>query len=217
MKYKPVKYSLLVFAIFLAVSCTKKEDAMINQTFALPMGAKELFLEIPDINTATSTPGTYGTYFFNGRPYKANELFFISEIISDFYIDSPDKLKRITKIDLKIKTENAYPTVPYFQIYLRNEANLIIDSVFTQGPQVLEPGKTDQINDISEAFILVVSPDPSFEDTRLEHLKAAKTLLYKAYIKTKKEDNSTAYFSIDNKLNLNLALRLYLEYSSNEL
>lgn len=217
MKYRYSKYCLVGFAILLFASCVKKEDATINQTFALPLGAKELFLDPPNIGTTTLTPGTYGTYFYNGRPYKANKLVFTTQRIVDFSIDSTKKLNWIKKIDLKIKAENAYPTVSFFQVYLQNDADMITDSVFTQGPQILEPGKTDLNNDISEPFVTVITPDPSFEGLRLEHLKAAKTLLYKSYIKTKNEDNSTAYFSIDNKLSLNLALRLHLEYSSSEL
>lgn len=223
MKYTDMKICMLALVAVLAVSCAKKEDATIKQTFALPLGTKELFLEQQaPINSSTLTPGPLGTYFFNNYPYKLNAKFFTVYKAVSFSIDSSKKTKWIKKIDLKILAKNAFTTLSYYQVYLRDESGAITDSVFIQGLQKLEPGTADQNNDILEPFISVISPEPSFEGSRLEHLLNAKTLLYKTYIKTTKEDNTFAHFTSEDhpeasKLTVNLALRLYLEYSSNEL
>ena len=209
-------YSFIFIILIFASSCGKTEvadEVVINQAFSLPLGERIMNIEPP--SGISSTPGIHGTFYYMGRPYQINTLYFQKEEQVDFNIDNPNHIKWLQRVDFILKLENGFPVNSYFQIYLLNAARQITDSVFVEGKQLMEAGKINSLYEVQETSITLA--ESNFEGDRLSRLKAATFLSYKMYLETSREDGAPLYFTNKSDIKVNMAMRLFLKYNLNEI
>lgn len=212
-------FQLGIIALFFFCSCVKKEfsdNVQMNQIFSVPLGQKEVSLAQPDPRLSSSIPGSFGIFYFNDLPYSSGAYFFRHETGFDFNLEtSKNKISWISRVDLKIRFENGFPTTSYLQIYQMDQNFIILDSTFTEGMQPVGESKIDAQGQVETPNYIIL--EVPYENDRLERLKQTRYIVYQLYVRTQREDLVPPRLSGKNKLKVNLAMRLYLNYKLNQL
>jgi hypothetical protein len=196
--------SSILLMLFLINACVKDDitnishNAMIKQSFSIPIGEKEVRIipQLPISDTSSTSP--IGTYYYNNLPYPiTSREFTISEALNFDLTNKPNN-SWVKKITFNILTVNSYLTHTNLQIYLTDSNGRILDTfgqISTNGASTY----TDTI---------------VYEGARLELLKQAKILVYIA----KMSATSTLIRVTDeNKFNLSIGAKAELEYYAKEL
>lgn len=211
-------FSGFLFLILCLTGCQKTKvlnDVVMNQIFSLPLGERELTIEEPPLDAATSRPGPYGTFYYNGRPYPLISQYFHKESRLNFALDSVNKINWIYQLDFKIRVKNTFPSNAYFQVYIMDAANHVTDSVFISGKQKAMAGEVNSLDEVKDTAVSVF--ETTFSGDRLIRLKQAGFLSYHMYLEAKREDARELRFTNQSNIKVNIAMRLYLKYNINEL
>lgn len=199
-----MKYSIL-FILYLSIhACVNdnitniSDNIVMNQSFAIPIGAKELQVPKPPISDTSST-GPNGTYYYDNLPYPITAPFFtISEDV-DFNLSNKPNNNWIKKLTFNILTENSYLTHADLQVYLIGNGR-VLDSFFKNSALSINGG--------------VVRRDTIvYEGARLDLLKQVKMLQYDVVI----PETSSSIRTDQNKLKVTIGATAELEYNVKDL
>jgi hypothetical protein len=203
-----------LFLLLLMSSCIKEnignvsDNVMINQSFSVPLGLREVTLDAPPIIDTSIIPGSYGSYYYDGRIYPNDSLYFTKTYDIDFNLQ--DKRARqdwIKRLMFHLLIENSFPTQVYSQIYIYNASRVPTDSVFANGPVLVNAASVNSQGEIEQSSDKLF--DVPFEGDRLTMLKQTTLLVYKGTILTQ----NGIRLSSKNEIKINIAIQVEVGYN----
>ena len=209
---------ILCFCALAMVSCVKtelqniSENTTLVQDFSVPLIAKEFSIHAPNASDASSIPGTYGSFFYNGLQYPNNMQAFNQNFFVGFNLDdSKGRASMITYLKFHIFIENYFPTKIRTQVLLYNSNYTYSDSLFVNGPLEIDAAAVD-------ANGLVVTPgvkliDIPYEGKKLDQLKTVNYLFDRSTILTQNANNTPIKLTDKNIIKINIATRIQLDYN----
>ena len=198
--------------LVLISSCIKEnignvsDNVMINQSFSVPLGLREVTLGAPSIDTS-SIPGSNGSYYYDGRIYPNDSLYFTKTYNIDFNLqDKRARQEWIKRLMFHLLIENSFPTQVYSQIYIYNASRVPTDSVFANGPVLVNAASVNSQGEIEQSDKLF---DVPFEGDRLAMLKQTALLVYRGTILTQ----NGIRLSSKNEVKINIAIQVEVGYN----
>jgi hypothetical protein len=199
-------------------SCVKteiqniSENTTLVQDFSVPLIAKELAIHAPNTNDASSVPGTYGSFFYNGLQYPNNYQAFKQNFFVGFNLDdSKGRASMITYLKFHILIENNFPTKIYTQVLLYNSNYTYSDSLFVNGPLEVEAATVDANGLVLTPGVKLV--DIPFEGKKLDQLKTVNYLFDRSTIMTQNADKTPIKLTDKNVIKINIATHIQLDYN----
>jgi hypothetical protein len=211
-----VFYSILVLFV-LFTSCIREDisnlsdNLLINQSFSIPFGTRDLKVDAPPVLDTSSIPGIYGSFYYNNRVYPNNFPYFTSTYELDFNLrDNKAREEWIKRIVFHFLGENTFPCKVYIQVYTYGNG-ILLDSVFQTGPVSLDPAVTNAQGDILQSTATLF--DVPFEGNRLALLKQVTNLSYLGKVINSGGKTSIIHLSNKSKVSVNIAFQVELQYN----
>lgn len=218
--------SLIIHLLFLfagvmgVISCVKNDiqslsnNIVMSQSFSVPLGSKTLSVQAPSVYDTSSTPGIYGTFYYNGLPYPLNATTF-PPIYDTVNLNIAGKAQSswIQRLTFSIVCENGYPANATLQVNLLNAGGGYLDQVFGNNPLLIEAATTDANGNVvspTEKITQVV-----YEGTRLELLKQTRVLQYEVVISA--SSAHTIRITDADKFKVTMGARIELLYNLNNI
>jgi len=210
---------LLLITLWLS-SCVNDEinnlpkNILLQQSFSIPLGAKEENIIAPPLSDTSSRPGTYGTFYYNGLPYPNNLLVFppISDTVN-LNLSSKTNISWVKKVTFSILTENSYPGQVSLQLYLVNASGNLLDQVFGNTAQTTPEASVNSNGEMLNPAHKV--SEAIYEGSRLELLKQTRYLKYQTIVFTNLF--SPMKLSEKTKFKVTIGARVELEYNAKDL
>jgi hypothetical protein len=207
-------YLFLLFSIFFVSACLKKEDlndswseTSINPEYSLPIGTVGYSMD-----TAFAIPGYILPYpnttaYYENKPYGV-PLFFEQNNFSDFSLNVGTRFcDRIESYKFHTVITNYFPTRVIAQIYLLNEYKVILDSLSSTGPVLLDAAPTDKNGKVTNGLTQVYY----FPFTDQQLINNAAYYCIKTKIETQKQGVDTVHFFNNNKIEIIIGLQLKMK------
>jgi hypothetical protein len=210
-------------SINVLTSCIKEDisnlsnNILINQSFSIPFGPSDIAIPAPLITDTSSKPGRYGSFYYNNNIYPNNFTYFTTSYTINFSLhDKQSREDWIKRIVFHLLGTNGFPTAVYSQVYIYGQnvyqdGGSIVDSVFVNGPVLLEPASVNSQGDIEQSTSTIF--DVPFEGTRLAMLKHAALLVYTGKVLSTGGKYSPIRLTDKNKININIAFQVDLQYN----
>ncbi len=135
------------------------ESVYVTPEYSLPIGNDTIYMEdlvdeyfsglIPIADTSL-VPDTVNIFYYDSIFYM-NPLRFEFESEQTFDFGSlAGKTEYITSAMIRTNCINGIPARFYFQVYLFDYSQQMVDSVYKDGPLIIEPAKTDNTGQITQ-------------------------------------------------------------------
>jgi hypothetical protein len=207
-------------------SCIKEDvsnlshNITINQSFSIPFGPSSITIDKPLITDTSSIPGKYGSFYYDTNIYPSNSPYFFVTYDMDFNLR--DKIAReqwIKRVVFHLLVENSFPTGVYSQVYIYGQDaplgnSTLLDSLFVGGPVLIDAAVLNAQGDIEQTSSDII--DVPFDSIRLAMLEQANLLVYHGKISATGARVNPLRLSGSNKLSVNTALQVELQYNLNE-
>lgn len=216
-----ISYAWLAFMIMLAYSCNIKKAGDIegpviyNPTFSFPVGTYTLSydnlfsnMDLPLADTA----GADSLYlvWFEEHFYKDSIGQYDTTLLINFTFDflSYDQ-ETIKSILFRINYMSELPSESYLQVYFDEPSGLRMDSLFLDGPLLIEAADTNTQGFVQSAPMR--QKDVFFDKTRLDILRITNRLEFHIGIKTRRNEIEYYKYLARYKLFIQMGIRVELE------
>jgi len=217
--FKPLAIALTV-GIFCQASCIKNElnnlsdNVNVQQSFSIPLGAKELKLDAPPVSDTSSIRGENGRFYYNNLPYTCDFHVFPA-LYSDvnFNLSSSKKIDLIKSIEFLVLCENKFPLEAGLDVYLLDSNGNTLEH-FKNTTIFIDAGHTNSSGEIVPSHNVI-----NVKYTDMNMLKQCTQLRYKLLIFTDLTSNiNNTYWLTDNdNFKVTISARAQLDYKINEL
>jgi hypothetical protein len=212
-------YLFLLFSTLFISACLKKTDLNnawsetgINPEYSIPIGT----VEYP-IDTAFSVPGYILPYpkttiYYENKPYDVS-LFLEHNDFNDFSLDVGTRFsEKIESYKFHTVITNFFPTRVFTQIYLLNDNKVILDSLSSTGPIILEGAPFDLNGKVISGNTKVYY----FPFTDPQLINEAAFYSIKTKIETQLQGTDTVRFFNTNRINVIIGLQIKLKVKIND-
>jgi hypothetical protein len=216
-KIYPLFSVLLAFTACIDENITHvSEDMDITSGFSIPGGPLTYSINnyLESLDTIVTTADD--SLFYNDTLYP-NYLDYLIRIDNeDFdFTRLSDNLDHIESIMFRLIVTNGYPTKAITQIYFTDDINLIIDSLFADGPYVLPSAPVNNEGKVTSPYEEIV--DIYMSSDFIDHMPDIRNMLIHSVIYTKRDDIRHVKFYSDYVFKINIAARVLIRYNTNEL
>jgi hypothetical protein len=221
---RKVAYFLLFTAMLIAASCVKdsvsniNDSTLVSPSYSVPIGLltyslSELAPGMLDLETEVDTaliPDTIPLIQYNNL-FVPNPGSFDTVHIKDFNFSSIQNfLENTTSLMFRLNITNGLPTTNQLQIYLVDEADVVIDSLFNDGYYTIDNALLND-NDSIEEPLVVRNHDIYLTAQEIDNLTQVREIIVYTNMLIDNQERRVLIFRPEYTLSIHLALRAGLE------
>jgi hypothetical protein len=195
-------------------SCIKEKlstnTVPLTPEYSIPLGEFTGKYPFSILQADSIHPGPFGFIKIDGKTYPNLVRFydFEDQLSLDFEntIASYDKIISLT---LRVIITTTYPTESYAQVYFLGNGGIKLDSIMSKGFQRIDPAVYGEDNILVRPFITLYTIPLSV--SQIHSLTTCNEIGLKGVIASTREDGKTVYFQGDQKVIVDLGMRIKLK------